>query len=106
MTQSELAARIGIIQSDLCRMEKGEYRVSLDTLFRILAEFNIGVSEFFEDANKETMSPREVQVVRDLKHLSPEARREVEAFIAFKRSQSPRVEGAPVADLDLERKSS
>ena len=107
LTQTELAARIGIQQSDLSRMEKGEYRVSLDTLFRILAEFNIGVSEFFEDANKESLTPRELQVVRDLKHLAPDARREVEAFIAFKRSQNPRVEAAPPADLDqLERKSS
>ncbi len=106
LTQTELAARIGIQQSDLSRMEKGEYRVSLDTLFKILAEFNIGVSEFFEDANKESLTPRELQVVRDLKHLTPEARREVEAFIAFKRSQNPRPEGMPAADLDLERKSS
>jgi transcriptional regulator with XRE-family HTH domain len=97
LTQTELAARIGIQQSDLSRMEKGEYRVSLDTLFRILAEFNISVSEFFDDANKETLTPRDVQVVRDLKHLPAEARREVEAFIAFKRSQTQKEE---VADLE------
>ena len=51
LTQTELAARIGIQQSDLSRMEKGEYRVSLDTLFRILAEFNVSISEFFDDVN-------------------------------------------------------
>jgi transcriptional regulator with XRE-family HTH domain len=98
LTQTELAARIGIQQSDLSRMEKGEYRVSLDTLFRILAEFNISVSEFFDDANKETLTPRDVQVVRDLKHLPTEARREVEAFIAFKRSQTQKEEAVEVDD--------
>ena len=30
LTQSDLAQRIGIQQSDLCRMEKGRYRVRLD----------------------------------------------------------------------------
>jgi transcriptional regulator with XRE-family HTH domain len=86
LTQTDLAARIGIQQSDLSRMEKGEYRVSLDTLFRILAEFNVSISEFFDDLNKELMTPRDVQILRDFKQLPAEARREVEAFIAFKRS--------------------
>lgn len=87
LTQTELASRIGIQQSDLSRMEKGEYRVSLDTLFRILAEFNVGIGEFFDDVARETLTPRDVQLVRDLKRLPDEARREIEAFVAFKRSQ-------------------
>ncbi len=96
LTQTELASRIGIQQSDLSRMEKGEYRVSLDTLFRILSEFNVSISEFFDDVNKEALTPRDVQIMRDLNRLPTDARREVEAFIAFKRSQ---VSGtAPVAD--------
>ncbi len=86
-TQTELASRIGIQQSDLSRMEKGEYRVSLDTLFKILAVFNVSISEFFEDVAKESLTPHDVQVVRDLKRLPNDARREVEAFIAFKRTQ-------------------
>jgi transcriptional regulator with XRE-family HTH domain len=85
LTQTELASRIGIQQSDLSRMEKGEYRVSLDTLFRILAVFDVSISEFFEDVNKESLTPRDVQLVRDLKRLPGSARREVEEFIAFKR---------------------
>lgn len=88
LTQTDLASRIGIQQSDLSRMEKGEYRVSLDTLFRILSEFNVSISEFFDDVNKEAMTPRDVQIMRDLKQLPSDARREVEAFIAFKRSQT------------------
>lgn len=87
LTQTELASRIGIQQSDLSRMEKGEYRVSLDTLFKILAVFNVSISEFFDDVNKESLTPRDVQVMRDLKRLPSSARREVEEFIAFKRGQ-------------------
>ncbi len=96
LTQTELAARIGIQQSDLSRMEKGEYRVSLDTLFKILAVFDVSISEFFDDVNKESLTPRDVQVMRDLKRLPGSARREVEEFIAFKR------QGAGVSKLKSE----
>ena len=88
LTQTELASRIGIQQSDLSRMEKGEYRVSLDTLFKILAVFDVSISEFFDDVNKESLTPRDVQVMRDLKRLPGNARREVEEFISFKRQSA------------------
>ena len=87
LTQTELSARIGIQQSDLSRMEKGEYRVSLDTLFRILAEFNIGIGEFFDAVTKDAMTPRNLQLVRDLSDLPTEARREVYNLVAVKRAQ-------------------
>ena len=87
LTQTELSSRIGIQQSDLSRMEKGEYRVSLDTLFKILAEFDLGIGEFFEDAARESLTPREVQLVRQLKTLPADARREVEDLI--ERKQDP-----------------
>jgi len=87
MTQTELAARIGVQQSDLSRMEKGEYRVSLDTLFKILAESDMTIGEFFDDVHKENLTPQEVQMVKELKDLAPEDRREVRAFIKFKRAQ-------------------
>ena len=105
LTQTELASRIGIQQSDLSRMEKGEYLVSLDTLFRILAEFNVSISEFFDDVAKESLSPREVQVVKDLKHLPTDARREVEAFIAFKRAQIKSPDSPRKGSSDEERKA-
>jgi transcriptional regulator with XRE-family HTH domain len=95
LTQTQLSARIGIQQSDLSRMEKGEYRVSLDTLFKILAEFDIGIGEFFDEVARESFAPREVEMVRDFKALAPEAQREVEDFIAFKRGQGPRAEPRP-----------
>jgi transcriptional regulator with XRE-family HTH domain len=92
LTQVELSARLGIQQSDLSRMEQGEYRVSLDTLFRILAEFQMSIGEFFEDVAKESITPRDVQLVQKFNALPDEVQREVEDFIAFKRAQSQRTE--------------
>ena len=88
LTQVELSARLGIQQSDLSRMEQGEYRVSLDTLFRILAEFKMSIGEFFEDVAQESITPRDVKLIQDLKVLPQDAQREVEDFIAFKRAQT------------------
>jgi transcriptional regulator with XRE-family HTH domain len=81
LTQVELASRIGIHQSDLSRMEQGEYKVGLDTLLKILQTFNMGIGEFFEErADSEN--------VLDKYHsLSPDARKEVDSFIEFKRNQ-------------------
>lgn len=87
LTQVELSSRLGIQQSDLSRMEQGEYRVSLDTLFRILAEFKLSIGEFFEGVNQESITPRDVQLVQQFNALSHDAQREVEDFIAWKRTQ-------------------
>ncbi len=87
LTQTDLARRIGIQQSDLSRMEKGEYRVSLDTLVRILSELDVSVGQFFEDAARETITPRDMRVVSEINALSPADRQEVEDFITFKRQQ-------------------
>src|SRR5258705_846168 len=90
LTQVELSSRLGIQQSDLSRMEKGEYRVSLDTLFRILAEFKMSIGEFFDGVAKESITPRDVRLVEDFNALTDDAQREVEDFIAFKRVQTQR----------------
>ena len=90
LTQVELSQRLGIQQSDLSRMEQGEYRVSLDTLFRILAEFKVGIGEFFEDVAQESITPRDVQLVQKFNKLPDEIQREVEDFIAFKQTQARR----------------
>lgn len=87
LTQTELSSRIGIQQSDLSRMEKGQYRVSLDNLLKILAEFRMSVGEFFDEVAEESITPRDLKVMKHFKDLDQEAQREVEAFIAFKRSQ-------------------
>ena len=85
LTQNELAARIGIQQSDLSRMEKGEYRVSLDTLFKILAEFDISIGEFFDEMAKDTFTPQDVKLVREFRSLEQDDQDEVRDFIQFKR---------------------
>jgi len=87
ITQTDLSSRIGIHQSDLSRMEKGEYRVSLDTLFRILAEFELSMGEFFDEVNREAVTPRDARILRRIKALDDDSQREVEEFIAFKKAQ-------------------
>jgi transcriptional regulator with XRE-family HTH domain len=90
LTQVELSQRLGIQQSDLSRMEQGEYRVSLDTLFRILAEFQMSIGEFFDELAQESITPRDVQLVQQFNALPQDAQREVEDFIAFKQAQDRR----------------
>jgi len=85
LTQTELSTRIGIQQSDLSRMENGEYRVSLDTLFSILGEFDIGIDEFFQESTRHRLSSRELQLVQDFNRLPAEVQLEVEALIARRR---------------------
>mgnify|MGYP001547650487 CR=1 FL=1 len=51
LTQALLAEKVGIQQSDLCRMENGEYKVALDTLFRILGVFGMKIGDFFEHSD-------------------------------------------------------
>jgi transcriptional regulator with XRE-family HTH domain len=47
--QEELAARVGIQASELARMEKDVYRVSLDVLVRILAVLDVRAEELFAE---------------------------------------------------------
>ncbi len=108
LTQTELARRIGVQQSDLSRMEQGEYRVSLDVLFRILAEFKLGIGDFFADLSRspqgsnETaqgmhqgrasgsapVAERAARIASDIDALDPQVQQEIEDFIAFKRAQA------------------
>jgi transcriptional regulator with XRE-family HTH domain len=104
LTQADLASRIGVTQSDLSRMENGEYKVGLDTLFRILQVFELSMSNFFEEpaaAAESSASADEapaegakgVQPSTDIPFeewasLSDESRREVREFIAFKKMQA------------------
>ena len=96
LTQTELSAKLGIQQSDLSRMEKGEYRVSLDTLFKVLAEFRIGVGEFFEDVSRETVSPRDLRLLNDFHALDPVAQEEIEGYIHERRPPRRSARRAPV----------
>jgi len=93
LTQADLAARIGVTQSDLSRMENGEYKVGLDALFRILQVFELSMGQFFGEPVPAEPSPPpafpdEPELARDWESLAPDARREVREFIAFKKLQS------------------
>jgi transcriptional regulator with XRE-family HTH domain len=50
----DLAAAAGIQPADLARLEKGEFRVSLDVLFRILGALEVAGESFFAELAKET----------------------------------------------------
>lgn len=92
MTQADLASRIGVTQSDLSRMENGEYKVGLDTLFKILQVFELSMSRFFEEPSPAAepasgLSERE-QLLVDFEELPESSRREVREFVAFKKMQA------------------
>jgi transcriptional regulator with XRE-family HTH domain len=98
LTQVELADKIGIHQSDLSRMEQGEYKVGLDTLLKILQTFDLSIGDFFDE------NEREETIVQKYKSLSPTAQKEVESFIEFKRRQEEdgwEPEGAEGGDDDV-----
>ncbi len=88
LTQNELASRIGIQQSDLSRIERGEYRVSLDTLFRMLAEFKVSVAEFFEEPKPGRVSPREAWMVQQFNALGQDDQKEVQRLIGKRHRNS------------------
>ena len=85
LTQAELATSIGIQQSDLCRMENGEYKVSLETLFKILSIFQINIAEFFHEETPPSISEKEVDFLREFQKLDSKSQREVWDFVRFKR---------------------
>lgn len=88
LTQTELSEKIGVAQSDLSRMEQGEYKVGLDTLFKILQVFDLKMSEFFGET-EEPSAEEERQLVAAFQSLPAEARREVLDFAHFKQAQAP-----------------
>lgn len=71
-------------------MEKGEYRVSLDVLFRLLQVFELSLGEFFGDLNSGSLTERESQLLESFRVLPLEAQEEVLEFAAFKRQRFER----------------
>ena len=85
LTQAELAHRIGVQQSDLCRMENGEYKVALDTLFRVLGVFGMAIGEFFRDETPPaTPTERETEILRLVRTLDDEGQRDVLDFVSYR----------------------
>jgi len=83
LTQADLASRIGIQQSDLCRMENGEYKVSLETLFKILTIFEMNVAEFFHEDVSGAYEGRDYEFCA-VQRLSPRSQEEAQEFVLFK----------------------
>jgi transcriptional regulator with XRE-family HTH domain len=90
LTQTELSEKIGVAQSDLSRMEQGEYKVGLDTLFKILQVFDLKMGEFFGETDT-TDGSESRELVSDFEALSSEAQREVRDFVRFKKMQQDQV---------------
>ena len=89
LTQAELAHRIGVQQSDLCRMENGEYKVSLETLFKILGVFGMEIGEFFGDRSiASSPDDQDRELIRMFRRLGEADRDEVLAFLRFKCARS------------------
>lgn len=86
LTQMELSEKIGVAQSDLSRMEQGEYKVGLDTLFKILQVFDLKMGEFFGET-PESHREETRELVTEFEALSEDARREVRDFVRFKKLQ-------------------
>jgi len=96
LTQTELSEKIGIAQSDLSRMEQGEYKVGLDTLFKILQIFDLKMGEFFGETERdEDTEAREL--VSEFQELSSEAKREVRDFVRFKSLQDQNQKPEPAS---------
>jgi transcriptional regulator with XRE-family HTH domain len=96
LTQTELSEKIGVAQSDLSRMEQGEYKVGLDTLFKILQVFDLKMSEFFGETEAPS-AEEERQLVAAFQALPEGARREVLEFARFKQGQASPPEPAATA---------
>jgi transcriptional regulator with XRE-family HTH domain len=97
LTQMELSEKIGVAQSDLSRMEQGEYKVGLDTLFKILQVFDLKMGEFFGETEQPATEEAR-QVLDDFRSLSEEARKEVRDFLLFKKQQESQPEAAEPPD--------
>ncbi len=93
LTQAALAKKIGVQQSDLCRMENGEYKVALDTLFRILGVFGMQIGDFFQggDGSPGRMMnlDQDQEFLAMIRQLDDVSRQEVLDFIRFKLAAKP-----------------
>jgi len=103
LTQAELAASIGIQQSDLCRMENGEYKVSLETLFKILSIFQINIAEFFHEETPPSISEKDVDFLREFQKLDTESQRAVWDFLRFKRMDDLETRTAGIPPVENRR---
>jgi transcriptional regulator with XRE-family HTH domain len=104
LTQTELSEKIGIAQSDLSRMEQGEYKVGLDTLFKILQVFDLKMGEFFGET--ESAAEKEARdLAGEIQHLSEHSRQEIREFVRFKKQlEEAEADERSADDSDIEEK--
>jgi len=65
-------------------MENGEYKVSLETLFKILSIFEMNIADFFHEEISGSVRDQGIEFLRQYQRLSPRAQEEVQDFIQFK----------------------
>jgi transcriptional regulator with XRE-family HTH domain len=58
LSREELAGRVGILPNDLLRIEKGEHRVGLDTLFSLLEHIGMTLEDFTLSLRREAQAAR------------------------------------------------
>jgi len=58
LSREDLAARVGILPGDLLRIEKGEHRVGLDTLFSLLDQIGMTLEDFTRSLRREAEAQR------------------------------------------------
>jgi transcriptional regulator with XRE-family HTH domain len=66
LSLDDLATAVGIQTADLMRLEKGEYRASLDVLFRVLGALEIDGEAFFAEVAKEGPIGEGSHAIREL----------------------------------------
>ncbi|HEX9734308.1 MAG TPA: helix-turn-helix domain-containing protein [Thermoanaerobaculia bacterium] len=88
LTQADLAAVAGYEQSNISRLETGEYRVHIDTLWTILAQLDVSLAEFFELPREEDFSPGTIRMLEQYYELDEEDRAAARNLLQFKLEQS------------------
>jgi len=68
-------------------METGEYKVSLETLFKVLTVFEMNIAEFFLEQAPDQPRTLEGEILDLLHHLDERERKEVKEFLLFKVNQ-------------------
>lgn len=84
LTQSDFAAILGYEQSNVSRLESGEYRVHVETLWALLAELDVSLAELFELPSEEAFTPGAIGMLEDYYELEDEDREAVRNLLAFK----------------------
>ena len=77
---NQLAAKSGVSQSGINRIERGEQFPTTETLERICKALGITLAEFFADDSEE-MPPDLIRLLQSAKRLTPEQRESITKMI-------------------------